>query len=208
MRLTFTPPIQLTLLRIVLTPLFVLFLFSNDLLLQRLSLIVFLIALMTDWYDGWVARKWGYVTRWGKFLDPLADKIVTSAALISFIYLDLMPAWPIWIIVVRDLVITLVRSYAEYKGSRFDTSKLAKTKTFLQFLVIALVLLLYTARNVESIRPAFGQTIDTLLSPSLMYALAVVLAAVTLWSGISYVIDNWDTVRKLFVLTKRATESQ
>ncbi len=208
MRLTFTPPIQLTLLRIVLTPLFVLFLFSNDLLLQRLSLIVFLIALMTDWYDGWVARKWGYVTRWGKFLDPLADKIVTSAALISFIYLDLMPAWPIWIIVVRDLVITLVRSYAEHKGSRFDTSKLAKTKTFLQFLVIALVLLLYTARNVESIRPALGQTIDTLLSPSLMYALAVVLAAVTLWSGISYVIDNWDTVRKLFVLTKRATESQ
>ncbi len=208
MKFTFSPPNQLTFLRILLTPVFLAFLFSADPVLRQLSLVVFILALLTDWYDGWVARRWGYVTRWGTFLDPLADKVVTSAALIAFIYLDLVPPWTVWIIVVRDIAITLLRSYSEYKGKPFDTTRLAKTKTFLQFVLIYYVLLLYVGKDIEYFRSRYGDLIDKLLDESLLYASMVVIAAITLLTGVLYIIDNWKTVRELYGLSSRITESQ
>ncbi|MBI4535095.1 MAG: CDP-alcohol phosphatidyltransferase family protein, partial [Ignavibacteriae bacterium] len=80
-------PNQLTLLRVVLTPVFVVMLLSTSSLQKQISLVVFIIAALTDWYDGWVARKLGYISRWGKFLDPLADKILSSSALLAYVYL-------------------------------------------------------------------------------------------------------------------------
>jgi CDP-diacylglycerol--glycerol-3-phosphate 3-phosphatidyltransferase len=208
MKFSFTPPNQLTFLRILLTPVFLTLLFSSDPVLRQLSLVVFIIALLTDWYDGWVARRWGYITRWGKFLDPLADKVVTSAALIAFIYLDLVPPWTVWVIVVRDIAITLLRSYAEYKGKPFDTTRLAKTKTFLQFVVIYYVLLLYVGKDIEFVRSKYGELINTLLDYSFLYASMVVIAAVTLLTGTLYIIENWKTVRELYDFSSRITESE
>lgn len=194
--------------RILLTPVFLTLLFSSDPVLRQLSLVVFIIALLTDWYDGWVARRWGYITRWGKFLDPLADKVVTSAALIAFIYLDLVPPWTVWVIVVRDIAITLLRSYAEYKGKPFDTTRLAKTKTFLQFVVIYYVLLLYVGKDIEFVRSRYGELINTLLDYSFLYASMVVIAAITLLTGALYIIENWKTVRELYDFSSRITESE
>ncbi|MEK6755532.1 MAG: CDP-diacylglycerol--glycerol-3-phosphate 3-phosphatidyltransferase [Bacteroidota bacterium] len=208
MKFSFTPPNQLTFLRIALTPVFLAFLFSSNPVLRQLSLLVFIIALLTDWYDGWVARRWGYVTRWGTFLDPLADKVVTSAALVAFIYLDLVPPWTVWVIVVRDIAITLLRSYAEYKGKPFDTTRLAKTKTFLQFVVIYYVLLLYVGQDVEFIRSRYSEMINMLLDRSLLYASMVVIAGITLLTGVLYIIENWKTVRELYDITSRITESE
>jgi len=195
-------------LRILLTPVFLTLLFSSDPVLRQLSLVVFIIALLTDWYDGWVARRWGYITRWGKFLDPLADKVVTSAALIAFMYLDLVPPWTVWVIVVRDIAITLLRSYAEYKGKPFDTTRLAKTKTFLQFVVIYYVLLLYVGKDIEFVRSRYGELINTLLDYSFLYASMVVIAAITLVTGALYIIENWKTVRELYDFSSRITESE
>jgi len=208
MKFSFTPPNQLTFLRILLTPVFLALLFSSDPLLRQLSLLVFIIALLTDWYDGWVARRWGYITRWGKFLDPLADKVVTSAALIGFIYLDLVPPWTVWVIVVRDIAITLLRSYAEFRGKPFDTTRLAKTKTFLQFVVIYYVLLLYVGKDIEFVRSRYGELINTLLDYSFLYASMVVFAAITLLTGALYIIENWKTVRELYDFSSRITESE
>jgi CDP-diacylglycerol--glycerol-3-phosphate 3-phosphatidyltransferase len=208
MKFSFTPPNQLTFLRILLTPVFLTLLFSSDPVLRQLSLVVFIIALLTDWYDGWVARRWGYITRWGKFLDPLADKVVTSAALIAFMYLDLVPPWTVWVIVVRDIAITLLRSYAEYKGKPFDTTRLAKTKTFLQFVVIYYVLLLYVGKDIEFVRSRYGELINTLLDYSFLYASMVVIAAITLLTGALYIIENWKTVRELYDFSSRITESE
>ncbi len=163
--------------------------------------------MLTDWYDGWVARRWGYVTRWGTFLDPLADKIVTSAALIGFIYLNLVPAWTVWVIVIRDIAITFLRSYAELKGKPFDTSRMAKTKTFLQFALIYYILLAYVARDTEYFRSLFGPLLDRLLEQSLLYACMAVIAAITLLTGVLYVIGNWTTVRELYGSSNRVTES-
>jgi len=207
MRYFITPPNQLTVLRILLTPVFVVLLFSEDPISRQLSIFVFLLALLSDWYDGWVARRWGYITRWGTFLDPLADKIVTSAAFISFIYLDLVPAWTVWIIVFRDIVITLLRSYSEYKGKPFDTSRLAKTKTFLQFTVLFYILLLSVGRNVGRLLP-YRNTIESLLHPALVYFLMVCIAVITVWTGVLYLVENWKTLRELYALTDRITQSQ
>jgi len=202
-----TPPNQLTLLRILLTPVFVAFLFSADPTLRYLCIPVFVLAILTDWYDGWVARRWGYVTRWGTFLDPLADKVVTSAALIAFIYLDLAPAWAVWAIVVRDLGITFLRSYSEYKGKPIETMRLAKTKTFLQFVLIGYVLLIYVASTSDALRAAHGELIESLLDETLVYASVVVVAAITVWTGVLYVIENWKTICELFPFCRKATPS-
>lgn len=208
MKISFSPPNQLTILRILLTPVFLAFLFSANPVLRQLSLLVFIVALLTDWYDGWVARRWGYVTRWGTFLDPLADKVVTSAALLAFVYLDIAPAWPIWIIVVRDIAITLLRSYSEFKGKPFDTSKFAKTKTVLQFVVIYYVLLLHIANDTEYFRSGWGPTISALLDPAVIYVLTVLIAVITVWTGISYLIENRKTIRELSIFANRVTESR
>ncbi|MGA3243361.1 MAG: CDP-diacylglycerol--glycerol-3-phosphate 3-phosphatidyltransferase [Bacteroidota bacterium] len=208
MKLAFSPPNQLTFLRILLAPVFVAFLFSTNPVLRQLSPLVFFIAMLTDWYDGWVARRWGYVTRWGTFLDPLADKIVTSAALIAFIYLNLVPPWTVWVIVVRDVAITFLRSYAELKGKPFNTSRSAKTKTFIQFALIYYILLAYIARDTEYFRLRYGSLLDRLLDQSLLYACMAVIAAITLLTGVLYIIDNWTTVRELYGASTRVTESE
>jgi CDP-diacylglycerol--glycerol-3-phosphate 3-phosphatidyltransferase len=207
MKFPISPPNQLTFLRILLTPVFVALLYSADPVMRELSVLVFVIALLTDWYDGWVARRWGYVTRWGTFLDPLADKVVTSAALIAFVYLNLVPAWTVWVIVIRDIAITVLRSYSEFKGKPFDTSRMAKTKTFLQFAVIYYILLIYVARSTEYFQVRYGTTLDRLLDQTLLYTMMVVIAAVTLLTGVVYVIDNWTTVRELYGASDRIAES-
>jgi CDP-diacylglycerol--glycerol-3-phosphate 3-phosphatidyltransferase len=207
MKYFITPPNQLTFLRILLTPLFVALLFSVDPVSRQLSIFVFLLALLSDWYDGWVARRWGYITRWGTFLDPLADKIVTSAVFISFIYLNLVPAWTVWVIVSRDIVITLLRSYSEFKGKPFDTSKLAKTKTFLQFAVLFYILLLYVGRDVARFLP-YRNFIETLLHPALIYFMMVCIAVITVWTGVLYLIGNRKTLLELYAVATRITESQ
>ena len=208
MKFPISPPNQLTFLRILLTPVFLAFLFSADPVMRQLSLLVFIVAMLTDWYDGWVARRWGYVTRWGTFLDPLADKVVTSAALIAFVYLNLVPSWTVWLIVIRDIAITFLRSYSEFKGKAFDTTRMAKTKTFLQFAVIYYVLLIYIARDTEYFRVRFGTTLDMLLDPSLLYATMVVITAITLLTGALYIVNNWATVRELYGASNRITESE
>ncbi len=207
MKYLITPPNQLTVLRILLAPLFVALLFSADPVSRQLSIFVFLLALLSDWYDGWVARRWGYVTRWGTFLDPLADKIVTSAAFISFIYLNLVPAWTVWVIVFRDIVVTLLRSYSEYKGKPFDTSRFAKTKTFLQFTVLFYILLLYVGHDVARLAP-YRATIEWLLHPSFIYFLMVCIAVLTLWTGVSYLVENRKTLRELYAPAGRVSESE
>ena len=119
-----------------------------------------------------------------------------------------MPAWPVWIIVFRDVFITWLRTYAEYKGRPIDTTKFAKTKTFLQFTVIYYVLLLYIARQTEYFMGQFGPTIESLLDYTLLYTLTVIIAVITLWTGVLYVIDNWKTIRELYDASARVTQSE
>ena len=191
-------PNQLTLLRVLLTPVFVFLLLSDSPFEMQASLVVFIIAALTDWYDGWIARKLGYNTRWGKFLDPLADKILAAAALFAYVALGLVDAWMVWIVVVRDFLITGLRSYAEYKDQPVVTSKGAQAKTFGEFVVIYYILILHVARSIPVVHEKFGFTIDSLMHPQVLFGMMLLVTLSTVGTGIAYVFDNRKVLRELY----------
>jgi len=146
-----TLPNQLTLLRILLTPVFVFLLFIDATWAKIGAFVVFTIAALTDWYDGYAARKLGGITMWGQFLDPLADKILVSSGFICFSVIGYIPAWMVMVIVIRDFLITIFRSYAIIKSKPIQTSYFAKVKTFIQFGIIYFIFIyhLIVWENVE-----------------------------------------------------------
>ncbi len=191
-------PNQLTLLRVALTPVFVVLLLSNSSLNLQFSLIVFVVAALTDWYDGWAARKMGYISRWGKFLDPLADKILSSAALLTYAALGLVEAWMVWIVIARDFIITGLRSFAEYRNTPIVTSRGAQAKTFGEFVVIYYILILYVGRSVPVVYSRFGPTIDTLMAPQVLFGMMLLVTLSTVGTGIAYLYDNRKILRELY----------
>jgi CDP-diacylglycerol--glycerol-3-phosphate 3-phosphatidyltransferase len=183
-------PNSLTLLRILLTPVFVFLLLHESPLFQQLSVAVYIVAALTDWYDGWVARRYGYTTRWGKFLDPLADKILSAAALFTFVSLGLADAWMVWIIVVRDFLITSLRSYAEWIDQPIVTSRSAQAKTFGEFVVIYYILLLHVAKTVPVLERDFGSLIATLMQPEVLFGMLLLVTLSTIGTGLLYLFEN------------------
>jgi len=198
-QLQLTLPNQLTLLRILLTPVFAYLLLSESSLNRQLSLLLFIVAALTDWYDGWFARKFGDTSRWGKFLDPLADKILSSVALLVYVQLGLVDGWMVWIVIIRDFLITGLRSYAEYKDQPIVTSKTAQAKTFGQFVVIYYILILYVARSVPLIYSEWGGTIVTLMHPLVLFGMMLTVTLSTVGTGIAYLFDNRKFLRELYV---------
>ncbi len=190
-------PNQLTVMRIILTPVFFFLFLSGEPLLQQISLLVFLIAAITDWYDGWLARKFNYITNWGKFLDPLADKILTSAAFLAFVFVDILPLWMVIIIITRDIFITLLRAYSDYKGKLFAASNTAKLKTFFQMTFLYYILVLYVLRTVEILSP-YEEIFNLLLDPTAIYIAMVFVTAFTLFTGVQYLYSNRTIIKSLF----------
>lgn len=191
-------PNSLTILRIILTPVFIVLLLSESSFLRQLSLVVYIVAALTDWYDGWVARRFGHVSRWGKFLDPLADKILAAAALFSFVYLRLVDAWMVWIIVGRDAVITGLRSYAEWIDQPIVTSKTAQAKTFGEFIVIYYILILYVAGSVPLIQKDFRDLIESLMHPQVLFGMMLLVTISTIGTGLMYLFDNRKFLQELY----------
>lgn len=191
-------PNQLTLLRVLLTPVFVAFLLSDSSTYRQLSLVVFVFAALTDWYDGWIARKLGYATRWGKFLDPLADKILSSATLLAYVSLGLVDAWMVWIVIVRDFLMTGLRTYAEYEDQPIVTSKGAQAKTFGEFVVIYYILILYIAKTIPSIHEEWGFTIESLMHPQVLFGMMLLVTLSSVGTAIVYLYDNRTMLRRLY----------
>ncbi len=197
-------PNSLTVLRIILTPAFVFLLLSDSPFWKQISLVVYIVAALTDWYDGWVARRYGYVSQWGKFLDPLADKILSAAALFSFVYLKLVPAWMVWIIVVRDFIITGLRSYAEWKNEPVITSRTAQAKTFGEFLVIYYILIVYIAGAIPVIRRDFESVLATLMDSRVLFGMMLLVTLSTIGTGIMYLFDNRKLLKTVYARHIRA----
>ena len=190
-------PNQLTTLRIILTPVFLYLFLSGDPMLVRISFVVFLIAAITDWYDGWLARKFNYITNWGKFMDPLADKILTSAAFFGFVYLGMLELWMVVVIVARDFIITFLRIYADHKKIKFMTSRLAQIKTFGQMIFLYYLLLLYVLRTFESLAVEYSSVFNTLLDENLVYWIMFFITVFTAYTGINYFVANRKLIGKL-----------
>jgi CDP-diacylglycerol--glycerol-3-phosphate 3-phosphatidyltransferase len=141
-------PNALTVTRIFLVPLLVVVLltkFEGHLIFgiprSLVAAAIFGLASLTDWLDGHLARRRGQVTALGRMMDPLADKLLTSAALISLVQLDLAPAWMVTVIIGRELAITGLRSLASARGAGFGASRLGKVKMAAQVTAIMLLIL-------------------------------------------------------------------
>jgi CDP-diacylglycerol--glycerol-3-phosphate 3-phosphatidyltransferase len=191
-------PNQLTVARIILTTFFFYFFLSPVDELKQVSLLIFVIAAITDWYDGWLARKFNYITAWGKFMDPLADKILTSAAFFGFVIIGTLHLWMVLLIVLRDITVTGLRGYADYKKVNFVTSKSAKWKTFLQMFFLYYLLVIYAAKSVDWIRNDYSDIIALLSNEYAIYYSMLFITLFTLFTGISYIFTNRIVIKKLF----------
>ncbi len=186
-----TIPNQLTALRILLVPVFVVLLLQVDPYMKLLGVIVFVLASLTDIYDGYHARKYGVTTRLGAFLDPLADKLLITAAFFLYVGMGFLSLWMVILVVVRDVVITALRIYAEFKDRPVVTSVEAKYKTLVQnifvYVVMALILMKeasFSGANVAVMSSRF------LVSGYLNYIMLAV-TVFTVYTGISYLVSNW-----------------
>jgi CDP-diacylglycerol--glycerol-3-phosphate 3-phosphatidyltransferase len=177
-------PNKITVSRVLLIPVFMVFMLydfgmgtivvaGTEMMKEHLiGGLIFIIASITDWLDGYIARKNGLVTNMGKFLDPLADKLLVSAALIILVELGIAPSWIVIIIISREFAVTGLRLILAGGGEVVAANQLGKIKTTAQILAISSLLL----NNIffESIGVPFGV---------IMLYIALVF---TVWSGFDY----------------------
>ncbi len=175
-------PNILTLMRIAAIPLMVLLLLTGERETSFWAAALFSAASFTDWLDGYLARRMGIVTVFGKFLDPIADKLVVMAALIMIIPLDRVPAWMVLVILGREIIITGLRGIASSEGIVIEASDLGKFKTIFQLVAIIALLLHYDYRW-------FFSSEQPLLLANMhnvgMFYLWIAFV-ITVWSGADY----------------------
>jgi CDP-diacylglycerol--glycerol-3-phosphate 3-phosphatidyltransferase len=134
-------PIALTLCRIVLVPLLIVFLISSSRVHVFIAALIFIAASLTDWLDGRMARRWNQVTRLGTLLDPIADKLLVAAALVALVQVERIDAWIAVVIIGRELAVTGLRGVALSMGVVVPASSLGKAKTVSQYVAITALIL-------------------------------------------------------------------
>jgi len=165
-------PNAITLLRIGLIPVLFFLLTSPGETWSLIIAIIFVCAALTDLLDGYIARRYQIVTTMGKFLDPVADKIIVNTAMILMIPIGRIPAWMVAIIIIRDFVVDGMRSIASSEGVVIDASNLGKQKTLCQIFAVTALMIHY---------PVFGIDAHTVGIAVLYLALFL-----TLYSGADY----------------------
>jgi CDP-diacylglycerol--glycerol-3-phosphate 3-phosphatidyltransferase len=189
-------PNLLTLTRIVLSPVFMILMQFEHYYWRLGATVVFMIAAMTDLADGYYARRLGHYTGFGRFMDPLADKVLVSTAFLTFVPLGYARGWMVITIVVREFLITGLRSMAAYRGMVISSSFLAKWKTATQMIVIAVILVF---ANVETL--IVGGNPGGTIAPAwnlpwlgwqynLFDVFIFIPLILTVWTGIDYLFKS------------------
>ena len=176
------------------------------------ALVLFCVASFTDFLDGYVARKYNQVTDFGKFVDPLADKLLVSSALVLFAEQGAMAGWVVCVILARELIITSLRVVAANKGRVLAATWTGKVKTCVQIGGIIVIYLYYIfigaigSGAVDSMTAAFADgsfsSTSTLMLvsgtegyPTFVYFAGWVITLVTIYSGYDYLRKNWDIIK-------------
>ena len=186
-----TIPNQLTALRILLVPVFVVLLLQVDPYYKLVGVIVFAVASLTDLYDGYHARKYGVTTRLGAFLDPLADKLLISAAFLLYVWMGYLVLWMVVLVVVRDVVVTALRIYAEVKDRPVVTSMEAKYKTLAQNVFVYVIMVLILLKEASFFGKDVSLTINSFLLSGYLDYIMLAVTVFTVYTGISYLVSNW-----------------
>ena len=169
---------KLTLLRIFLIPVFLVVLYLGFEGSGYVALGIFIVASLTDLLDGYIARSRNHITNFGKFADPLADKMLTTAAFIAMLSCGRMSAWALMLILLREFIVSGIRLVAVTEGKVIAASLLGKIKTVSQMVAIIAAILMYLF---------FEQETAKLVSDILIWFSTVA----TIISGADYVIKNW-----------------
>ena len=174
-------PNKLTIMRVILIPFFVFFLLSPYFpeYGNYIAVAIFIVASLTDMLDGKIARKYNLVTNFGKFMDPLADKLLVCSAMICLIELDRLAAWIVIVIIAREFIISGFRLVASDNGVVIAASYWGKFKTTFQMLMVIVLIL--------DIQMPFFQILGTVLT-----YVALILTVVSL---IDYVVKNKDVLK-------------
>jgi CDP-diacylglycerol--glycerol-3-phosphate 3-phosphatidyltransferase len=179
---TFNLPNTITLIRIGVVPFLFILLFSPGSFWSLVLAILFVAASITDLIDGYIARKYHLVTTMGKFLDPIADKLVINTAMILMIPIGRIPAWIVAVTIMRDLIVDGIRSIASAEGKFIQASILGKQKTLAQIIAVTALMIHY---------PFLG--LDSHLVGTVILYIALVL---TVYSGIDYFVKNYLSIEK------------
>ncbi|HAM39472.1 MAG: CDP-diacylglycerol--glycerol-3-phosphate 3-phosphatidyltransferase [Elusimicrobia bacterium RIFOXYC2_FULL_34_12] len=182
---------RITIFRILLVPFFILLMIYNTFPMRLSALLVFIIASITDTIDGYMARKYGTVTDFGKFLDPLADKLLVSAALISFVQIKELsiPAWMVTVIISREFIITGIRTVATSKNIIIPAALSGKFKTTFQMIAIVIILAILCLDSFLQtyLEKDYSNIPQLKLIP---YILMFITTILTLVSGFSYIFKH------------------
>ncbi len=174
---------KITIFRIILVPIFVAVLYSNIEYANYIAGIIFLFAAITDAIDGHLARTKDMITDFGKFMDPLADKILVLAAFISLVEIGKIPAWMVIIVITREFTITGLRVLAASSGITIAASNLGKFKTIFQLLAIILLL--------------FNNFPFNMINIPMDYLLLHISMIFTIISGIDYIYKNKEVFERM-----------
>lgn len=194
-------PNALTIARIAITPVFLVLLLSGSLWGQFVAAVLFILAAITDWLDGKVARRYGVGSRLGQFLDPLADKVLVLGAFFAFLFLPPDGAgnrlaepwwwWAVALIALRDVAVTALRAWAERRGQSIQTRYAAKLKTTVQltFLIAVQVFLVGSKlARFDGWVGDLGAFAASVLYGPVTDVLLLVTVVLTLWTGARYFV--------------------
>ena len=165
---------KLTMLRIVMIPVFLVILYLDFPFNRYLALLIFILASVTDFIDGYIARHYNQVTDFGKFMDPLADKMLVMAAMLWFVEAGRMPAWALLIVVVREFAVSGLRLIAVDNGRVIAAAWSGKVKTASTMVGICLMLL------------PVPHMVDVIVT--------AVIVITTVYSGVEYFVKNKDVI--------------
>lgn len=183
-------PNKLTILRIGLSFIFIGLIFSEGLMAKSLALIVFTIAAITDFLDGYIARKYNLITDLGKLLDPIADKILVLAAFLAFVQMRLIAVWMVVIIIFRELLITVIRIFLARKGKVIAASVWGKYKTVAQIISIFIILGFIILKQVGiDLYGFWDDRMERIFIISINVVMYITIT-LTLISGITYFTKN------------------
>ena len=188
-------PNILTVMRIFLTPIFIICLFSDFFGAQLWALVIFIVASITDAYDGYLARKNNMVTDTGRFLDPLADKILVSSAFISFSIMGLIDIWMVALIIFRDLFVMGLRFLMSRRGFIMITSKISKSKTAVQIGIIIFTLLFLTLKGFNWV--LLEDYLIFINEYQLVYYLTMIAVIFTVYTGYAYIQENRKAIQEI-----------
>jgi CDP-diacylglycerol--glycerol-3-phosphate 3-phosphatidyltransferase len=186
--MNYSLPNLLSLLRVFIAPIVYQMIISSDTTLIFYALIIFSLGAITDYLDGFLARKWGNTSSFGSFLDPIADKILTNSALLALMSIHIIDAWMIAIIIARDVFMTLLRVYADRVERPIKTSISAKIKTALQLVFTIGVLFLLSFNASGEYLSKWYSVIDIIVWS---------IVALTVITSIEYMVQNRELIQLL-----------